>query len=251
MQSSSLISEAAPVDQLGGGVGVPSGTTPLINSQPARHTACAWVCSYPVFDGVLVIAPVAAQDAHFSVALTVYDPDGFEINRVELETRGDRPTFLEIEPFLERCKLECGIKHAQVVLAALQPFQVRTLLLASEHVVELDEGFSIGAGRSVALPLSFAPHQRNYLSLVNTSSETSVVKVRVMTGRRSGEQLLTLAPRAARLLPLELELSLTAEVGQAAGYARVSHREGSAVVRLLTVSDRDEERLPPLFTGLG
>jgi hypothetical protein len=207
-----------------------------------------WVVSGNGLQTSLCYNSSVLKEAHETIVITFYDCDGAIINKAEIEFPVNRNCITELEYYLELMKLESGIKHgiAQVETSSEGRFTVRyqhgqavSYSGLDSHISNLQPGL---------VPLNFIPGKRSLLAISNCDQNQSLVRARLVLGKRSPELSWTLEPLSSRIIDItrafssELEESPDSLTGR--GYLRLSTAAISGLlVHSLVVSqetDREE-----------
>ncbi len=197
-------------------------------------TSHFWVASYPFFETTLfVLAPLqSCSDQSSQAEINVYDPDGELINEVSFGFPSNQVGALEVDQLLGACKLESGFKHAHLVIKSPQGTRHLCRLHAQERATLLGQPISVTDDQGVFFPLTLALNRTSLLCLVNYSDEIARVRCRVVSAKRSPEQILTIPARGARAVIIESlfpEMSQVEDGKRKTAYLRISAKEGHKV----------------------
>lgn len=202
-----------------------------------------WVARNNLFRSVLFVPP-HLEDSSNRVLATLFDSSGEEINTISAEFPRAEVGMLELEHLMHRCKLESGIQHGHLAVSLGGrgvPF-VRLLGDSSSSIMGAPEMFD--STGSAFFPLIFSDVRHSYLTIINTSSESGVLAVRLFVGKRSPEILCSVPARGSKIINLGMEfpdfVSLHSEREQRC-YVRVRSRAAGKVgVQLIECDQLDE-----------
>ncbi len=162
-----------------------------------------WVSTYPYFQSTLVLAPVSTENLPQSVTLKLFDPDGAPLNEVTLSCNVLSPAMFEIDPFLEGCKLESGLKHAHLCVDSDAPVKSFVRYHTGESACIVPPCISAVDGLSRFFPLTVSEGRENLFVVLNTSDEKASVRCRLYRGNRKPEHILSVPARGVRLVSIE------------------------------------------------
>jgi hypothetical protein len=223
-----------------------------------------WVCTYPYFDSSLFILPPlypselsggqqfkGDDNAQASLAIsvvTVYDPDGEVINSVRFAAKGSAVGMIELGPLFGACKMQSGMKFGQVIVRSPKYFSHRIRLMNTVCGAVLSEGRQIvssdrrdvfgsqvfGGGLiGVAnFPINLGKGRQSIITLVNRSSEETIVRCRLVLGKRSPEVDCRIPGFGSRVLHLESVFSFLVQIPNEKtiqSYLRLSLKQGEAI----------------------
>lgn len=219
------------------GTNPPSEGAPAVSQPPT--VSHFWVGSSEYFETTLFTMPVVSSNPHraFQSTISIFDPDGALINRLEVECPVSRIGVLEMAPLLGSCKLEAGIRHAHVEVVtegaagSVVRFHTKEGAAVAGHPQQVTS--SIGA----FFPITFSDERRSLISVVNFGETPAQLRCRLFLGTRVPEFTADIPARGARLLSVEGEfdeyVSLLKEP-ETQGYLRLTTRsEAGLGVQLL------------------
>jgi len=161
--------------------------------------------------------------------VTLFDADGGLVNEFTVEVEPGRVGVIELDQFLGGCKLESGLRHAQ--MRVVSPPGTRHVCRLHGHAGArmIAESSRITRHRSVFFPVVVAPQVDNVVCFINVGDEAAVAKCRLLVGNRTPEAFVEVPAHGARLL------SLAAEFGELRGAGGGDGAQ--AYVRLSTKGD--------------
>jgi hypothetical protein len=211
------------------------------NGEAGQVTSTFWVSTYPFFESTLCVVPPvplqAINDAGFPIDVAIYDPDGAELNSARLVASPIQPTTIDLDQFLGGCKIESGLKHAQVVVTSAAGSLHTCRIHSRESGSFMGPMMWFNNDRAAFLPVTFSV-ERSYLAAFSngTTAETAV-RCKLICGKRAPETILTLPPRGSRIVSLSSTFPEFASVEGAAttqAYLRLTTRsEGGVGVQLI------------------
>lgn len=206
------------------------------NTGVGESTAVLWVATFPHFSTALFLVTPPELPSNARGRMQIYDPDGALINEVELELLPGQVVTLELDQFLGSCKIESGMRHAQLHLSLPPGVEHQCRLQSGGGAALLGDPVTLTGTASTFFPIVLEPGRTSYLCFQNRGESSAVVKVRLALGRRSPEAFLALPPRSSRLIAVEAEFAeYTDEAeGPQQGYLRLSSKgDGAIGVQLL------------------
>lgn len=174
-----------------------------------------WICAGPFFESNLFFAPVvsasriagseAGAPAPLRLDIVLYDADGEIVNEVRFQPPADRVGILDVEPLMEACKYEGGLKHGTLSVSSTAPFTAFSRVFARQSAAVMDGLMNLSPAGRIFIPLSLAEGKKSLLTVVNYGNERASVKCKLFLARRSPEILCSLPAHGARVLSLEDE----------------------------------------------
>jgi hypothetical protein len=225
-------------------------------AEQSSSVASFWVSTFPFFESTLFVAPPfvdrsacgAGEETtgtFVASSVTLFDADGGVVNEFTVEVEPGRVGIVELDQFLGGCKLESGLRHAQ--MRVVSPPGTRQLCRlhgrAGAQIVE--ESSRLTRQRSVFFPVRLAPQLEHVVCFINLGGEPAVAKCRLLVGNRTPEVFVEVPANGARLLSLTTEFGDFGAGGGGDGaqaYVRLSTK-GDAVLGaqvLQRVVARDE-----------
>lgn len=193
-----------------------------------------WVCSDSHFATTLYIAPCQANAqanlGQFSV-LSFYDSDGNLFNKARSKFSSTHVGALELDMFMGSCKLESGLRHAQLVVQSPVGTKHFSSIATGGRVLISGDPQIITAEHQEFVPLLLSEDRVAFVVLMNQSVEEQLVKCRMFIGSRTPDSEITIPAMGVRILDLNAEFGDFVEAGERRqAYLRFSVSGGSGSV---------------------
>jgi hypothetical protein len=220
-----------------------------------------WVCTYPYFDTSLFVIPPLYKDGYDGgcysspssessqttnsktaaaiSTVTVYDPDGIVINSLRYTAHEGTVGMIELGPLFGGGKMQSGMKFGQVVVRSPRNFSHKLRMMNKACGAVLSEGRVLLSsdmreqghnGLSAAnYPLNLGKGRQSLLTLVNRTAGESVVRCKLLLGKRSPEVDCRIPAYGSRVLHLESVFSLMVPISTektVQSYLRLSLKNG-------------------------
>ena len=207
-----------------------------------------WVASTANFQTNLFFVPDASRIlassgqatgdmTMYTVQLNLFDADGELVNEVTTSFPLDRVGLLELEPLLEVCKYEGGMKHGRALISSDSPTKHLCRLQGRENAALMRELLPLSAQHRVFLPVSLTEAKASILVLSNMGRVPAILRCKLIVGKRSPEMQLEIPAGATRLLSVENEFPEFGDLNLSRGvqgFLRLSSRaEDQVGVQLL------------------
>ncbi|MCO6432301.1 MAG: hypothetical protein J5J00_15715 [Deltaproteobacteria bacterium] len=227
-------------------------------------TSHFWVASTPLFQTALFFVPdgtrfqagmeeLSSEQKSYTTDIKIFDADGELINEVATTYPIDRVGILEIEPLLEVCKYEGGMKHGRAVITCSAPAQPMSRIQGRDSAVFMGELLPLNTQQRAFIPVTLSEGKSSILILSNFSASPSSIKCKLIVGKRSPETQVDVPAGGTRMLSLESEFPEYADltVSRAVqGYLRLSTRSDDQIgVQLFERLEGAKES--SLFTTIG
>lgn len=214
--------------------------SPIVPHELIEHF---WVCHSPFFESVVLID--SASDGS-EILLELYDPDGALINQVRMAPAAGRTEALALGGLLEMCKLEGGMRHAQLIVRRPATVTVSCRIQDREHGAFMGPATVIHGGHSTFFPVTCCDERTYLLALINTGTAATTARCRLFFGKRMPECTVQLPALGSRLLSVSAEFSeyLQIDAGhQVQAYVRLSTKDIVPVgVYLIERSEASEDK---------
>ena len=109
----------------------------------------------------------------------------------------------EIEPFLESCKLESGLKHGHLVVESDEPIRSFLRYNTADNATVVPGFTGVTEGASGFFPLTVSEERENLFVVLNPSDEPASVRCRLYRGNRKPEHTVLVPARGVRLVSVE------------------------------------------------
>lgn len=182
----------------------PSNATAMevpVVAQHSRH----WICAGQFFStSVLIVpGPHAASNEPIPVAGNIYDCDGEIVNQFQTSVTPHGVACLELEPLMEGCKLESGLRHGQVSLETPAGFSHYCRFVGGDGAFLMGTPFVLSRGRSAFFPITFGEARSHIVCLVNHSEQKGDVKCRLFLKNRTPDIVCSVPGNGTRLINVE------------------------------------------------
>ncbi|MCB0354862.1 MAG: hypothetical protein KDD64_15110 [Bdellovibrionales bacterium] len=203
-------------------------------SDAAAGTTHFWISTYPLVQSKLLLVPPQDCSATYPsrASLRIFDADGEIINEVQLVFESSELSVLEMEQYLEGCKLVQGMKQAHLEVATSPGITSAVRLIAGEASSFSAPLIELAKDDFHFLPVSFSENRSNFALLVNFGETEAEVKCRLYRDKRKPEELVRIPPHGTRVVALEVDFvehagSVAHQASQV--YLRIGLRSGSRV----------------------
>lgn len=167
----------------------------------AKAESVFWISTFPFFDTTLYVLPDGeARGEESSTFLTIYDPDGAEINHARLDLPVGEVNKIDLNMFLGGCKLESGMTHAVVILQSSFGTKHMCCIKGVNGETLLGKLREFSNKRSAFLPYSFSEKVQGFIPLVNLSDVEAQVKCRLFCGAKNPDVEVTIPGHATRII---------------------------------------------------
>ena len=201
-------------------------------------TSHFWIANPPFSSSTLLVAAppgmAGEQGGCTATNLSIFDVDGEKVNEVTVEFPAGEVGVIELEPFCQSLKLQGGVAHGHLAVSSPE---------GTRHVCRQSIGGSVSLlqdpvvtkGRENSFtPLIIGARREHQVVLVNASSESAQVAIRLFYGNRAPEWNVEVPGNASRLISLETELLQSTEdasweKGAIQAYMRISPRLQASV----------------------
>lgn len=175
--------------------------------------ALFWTCSTAEVSSALQLAPPLNAEAGGYV-IRVFSPKGEEYRRLEMEVSSPRGATIEFNTLLAEILPDSGIRHAQIEIegGSVGGQGLRVITNAGHFISPPLR--KVSSNDPVFFPKTFSRHQTSILAVVNGSDTSVEAIVRVVAPGRAPESVITLPPRASKLLHLQTEFSDLADISK-------------------------------------
>lgn len=203
-----------------------------------------WISSFPYFSSTLVTT-FAGAPAETEHKINFFDADGELINEVVTVFPAGECNFLELDPFLEACKLEGGLKHGR--LQILSPQGTRHILRISgrHNACMSSPTLAVSGSRGAFFPIALSRDQSFMVAAVNESDVEGQLRVRLFAGTRAPEVMAIIPPRGARIIsiPAEFPSHIPDGQGRQQAYIRLGTTTDAVIgVQLIERNDSVADR---------
>ncbi len=162
----------------------------------------------------------SARGPGLEACLSFYDADGVQFNQTMLKVEEEeQATFLELEPFLEGCKLDAGIQHCHIKVESQEPHVASIRLFDQRRSFLLTPGARIEHGRSDFMPLRLSLEHFSILALVNSGEKELEIRSKLLLGKRSPELAIKLNALSSKVISIDTEFSEFVEALDGVQYA--------------------------------
>lgn len=168
-----------------------------------------WISSFPYFSSTLVstFAGLPAETEH---KLNFFDADGELINEASSvfpagQSNFGQCNFLELDPFLESCKLEGGLKHGRLQIISPQGSRHMLRLHGRHNACLSSSTLRVSGSQSSFFPMALSRDRSFLVAAVNESDVEGVLRVRLFAGTRAPETTCLIPPRGARIISIPAE----------------------------------------------
>ena len=137
--------------------------------------------------------------------IRLFDCDGGLVNELEMGSAGGNPAGIELDPLLERCKLESGLRHGHLMVEHAP--EIRPVCRLQNRAGAVISGASLPITQAHAMfsPVCLSPERSSLVTLVNYGAVEAQVRVRLMFSSRSPDVIYSVPPFGAKVVCLEQE----------------------------------------------
>ena len=166
-----------------------------------------WVTSHPFCEAMLFLCPQLDDSQTEAAPSTVrlFDCDGGLVNEAELGSAGGSPIGIELDPLLERCKLESGLRHGHLMIEHAPEVRPVCRLQNRAGAVISGESLPVTQNHAMFSPVTLSPERSSIVTLVNFVAAEAQVRVRLMFSSRSPDVTYAVPPFGAKVVCLDQE----------------------------------------------
>lgn len=175
--------------------------------------ALFWTCSTAEVSTALQLAPSFVPDTG-GYTIRIFTPRGEEYRRLEMEVPFPKGATIEVNTLLSEILPDAGIRHAQVEIEGGSPGGVGLRTITSTGHFVSPPLRRVSNSEPIFFPKTFSRHQTSILALLNGSDTAVEVVARVVAPGRAPEAVVTLAPRATKLIHLQSEFNDLADMAK-------------------------------------
>lgn len=175
---------------------------------PDTAPACqAFFISSRHIQTALVIAPPPGDDPQAKVECraSFFDSDGAKCNQVTVRFPAVSVSVLEVEPFIESCKLESGVRHGRVAVEIPAGCGFSLRYQTTDGAVISEAPLRLSSERSAFFPVVLDPERMVCVALMNQDTAPAEVRCRLFLGKRSPEINWMIPGEGSRLLNIAEE----------------------------------------------
>jgi len=213
------------------------------------NTTHFWVSTYPFFQTSLHIL---AEEEEKPTSVTLYDPDGREINQLSILYPPFSVGTIEMDEMMGACKLESGLKHAHLVVTTPRNHSCMCRLNGYNTSVILGRCAAITSEYPGFLPIHLSESRTPLIALVNQTPLDTNVRCKLFTGTRALEVIRNVPGNGVRLISLKGDFKDLVESIKLPtfGYLKLIVRETDASIGVQLVEQSKEEKVGNIFSSL-
>ena len=202
-------------------------TTSVQTSQDSRRLFF-WGCACPFIETSLICG-VDNRVGEGQCKIEIHDCEGQLINEIELGTKAERVSVLELDPLLAACRIESGLKHCQMTVHAPNGVEVCTRFQSHNSCAFAAPLRYFSIDEPALLPVQISADRKTLIVITNPVAEPVHVRCRLYAGQRAPELNLVIPAMGARAVSINVEFP---EIFEAVGsrsvssYLRITTRAG-------------------------
>lgn len=163
-----------------------------------------WISSFPYFSSTLLLSSsgLFAESEH---QFLFFDPDGEIVNEVTCSFEPGQCNSLELDTFLESCKLEAGLKHCHLQVTSPPGTRHQLRIHSKESACFSGPAVPVSANQGGFFPLVLTRDRSFLLGIINRSDVEGNLRVRLFAGSRAPETTCLVPARGARIVSIPAE----------------------------------------------